>query len=75
MTLRQWDVHYFFNPYTKPAPKNKFIVVAYVDQAGWFYGLYVNSRVARFVQSQPALLPCMAELLKQALSCLGGLSD
>jgi hypothetical protein len=35
MTVQQWDVHYFFNPYTNPTPKHKFIVVAYIDQAGW----------------------------------------
>ncbi|MEM9544191.1 MAG: hypothetical protein AAGA60_32510, partial [Cyanobacteria bacterium P01_E01_bin.42] len=46
---------------TKPNPKDKFIIIAYLDP--FPHGFLINSKINKFIKNQPNLLPCEAQIL------------
>ncbi|WP_204103219.1 MULTISPECIES: hypothetical protein [Spirulina sp. CCY15215] len=61
MNAKQWEV--FFVPscrYAKP-PKDKFIVVAYINPCP--HGFFINSKINKFIRNRPNLLSCEAQIL------------
>lgn len=60
--LARWDVHFFFCQQAQPDPKEKFVVISYVE-ADWFYGFFINSEVKQFIIKQN-LQPCMAPIAR-----------
>lgn len=56
-TPEKWQVYYLFCHHTKPYPKNKYVVVVYVD-IGFCLGFLINSRINQFIQERDHLLPC-----------------
>ena len=58
----KWEV--FHMPscrHAKPAPKDKFIVIAYGNPSP--HGFFINSRINNFIRNRPDLLSCEAEIL------------
>ena len=55
----QWEVFFLSHcRHTKPTPKSKLAVFAYINPSP--YGFLINSSINRFVRNRPYLLPCEA---------------
>jgi hypothetical protein len=58
----QWEIfHVPSCSHTKPYPKNKFVLIAYIDPSP--YGFLINSKVNKYIKDRPYLLCCEAEII------------
>ena len=55
-SLERWQVYYLLCRYTKPHPKDKYIVIACIEPK--ILGFLINSRINPFITNRPYLLPC-----------------
>ena len=57
----KWEIFHIVNcTHAKPFPKNKFLLIAYVDPQP--HGFFINSRVNAYVQQRPHLMRCEASI-------------
>ncbi|NEP57941.1 MAG: hypothetical protein F6K31_13115 [Symploca sp. SIO2G7] len=57
--VAKWDVFFLHNcRYTQPSPKNKLIVIAYIEPSP--HGFLINSKINDYLKNNPRLLPCEA---------------
>jgi len=70
MAIEQWQVYHVQNcRHAKPAPKDKFVVVACLDNSVP-YGFFINSLIGNYIQKRPLLLVCEARILQAEHSFL-----
>ena len=59
---KRWEIFYVQScRHTKPNPKDKFVLIAYIDPSP--YGFLINSKVNRYLENRPYLLCCEAEII------------
>ncbi|HAN75972.1 MAG TPA: hypothetical protein DCQ51_00590 [Planktothrix sp. UBA8407] len=58
----QWEIFYVQScRHTKPSPKDKLVLVAYIDPSP--YGFLINSKINNYIQNRDYLLCCEAEII------------
>lgn len=58
----KWEIFYVQScRHTKPDPKDKFVLIAYINPS--FYGFLINSKVNKYLKNRPYLLCCEAEII------------
>ena len=60
-TVELWQVYYVFCKYTKPTPKNKFIVIMCFDETIPM-GILINSEINNFIKKRNHLMSCEVTL-------------
>jgi len=60
--IAQWEIFYVQScRHTKPNPKDKLVLVAYIDPSP--YGFLINSKINNYIQNRDYLLCCEAEII------------
>lgn len=60
--MRQWEVlHSAMCRHAKPNPKNKFVVIAYMNPTP--HGFFINSIINQYIKKRSYLLACEAKIL------------
>jgi len=58
----KWEIFYVRScRHTKPSPKDKFVLIAYIDPSP--YGFLINSKINNYIQNRDYLLCCEAEII------------
>ena len=70
--IQQWQVYHVpICRHAKPQPKNKFIVIACIDETPYTpYGFFVNTNISRYIRKRARLLPCEVPILSAEHSFL-----